>query len=343
MQTRWRLDPSDDRHPVSQPVLDDGIAWLTWGDERGDEGQPIHIRAVSLGDGATVWQHDTQQAGAQFSFAPPTIAGDRLLQSCLGGVLCLDRTSGDPVWRCSLKEAHLLPPVVDGSRTFAAAGKELVVLDDEGVIRRRRRYRVKWLEHLVLHPDYGGFLATASSRVLRIDLESLEVMQTYELPGRWAIGAPPVVWQDQLIVDPWGAYVVAFDIGTGEVAWRKKKKVGRLGRAVVLGDDLFYTTPRAEMIALGSCRRRWCVDEPVIHFDLDGEHVFALVITEDRRFEVLVVELSTGKVARRIAAGDAPPMAQTRDLWLDEGLAVHDGVLVSSHLAGSVVRLEIGG
>ena len=126
-------------------------------------------------------------------------------------VYALDRHSGEVAW---MREPISGPPSVQrhpknsyATATPATDGEHVVVLLATGGL------------HCY---DFDGEL------LWEVDLGPLDVGSSYDAEYDWAAASSPIIWEDLVIVQAdqqVGSFIAAFDIDTGEEAWRTERDV----------------------------------------------------------------------------------------------------------------------
>ena len=159
------------------------------------------------------------------------------------------------------------------------------------------------------------------------------------MPGRWAVGSPAAFVGDAMLVNPYGGLLLCFDLATGQVLWRKRKRPGRRGLAWALDDrTALCTTPHLVRLDVRGPRIVWELPIPVVHAVPAGGEVWALTIDEGGTYQFLGVSIETGEVVCRFSYGVSSQ--RPRDLWQDNGFAPDVSALVASHTPGEVTCLR---
>lgn len=299
------------------------------------------IRSVSRANGTLDWEYRGEaEMGARVR-QPPVVSGDLVFVATFLDLVGLDLARGELRWR--VRGHRGCRPLPYGGLLYASRESELLVLDpDTGRILNRRRCGSQ-IDAVARHPDGDLLLSMNRRLVLRLDPATLLTRQTYRLAGTWAVGAPVVVVDelDLLVVNSWAGFVYGIDAATGAVRWRRKKVPGRLGVTLPAAPGaVLCTTPDLVMMATDTGAVRWRLPGPVQHAVVDDTHVHALTVGADGGYELIVVALDTGTVTARLLYGTSE-YEQQFVYWKDNGFAVDAGVVLTSHVPGEVVALDM--
>jgi outer membrane protein assembly factor BamB len=204
--------------PTNSPIASDPCA----ADDRifftaGPEG----VYCLDAGSGAKVWQYDQVRADGS-----PTLAGRHLYAGGTAGgqnvLLCLEATTGQPVWRTEVALPLRAAPQCSGERVFAGLGN-------------------------------GTWTASA-------DRPAGAVVCLHAATGRslWQYDVADGVLA-QPVVDPARVYFVsrdqhcyALDRGTGQVQWARAVGSPVVAAPALVGSDLYVTASQGLVYRLGT-------------------------------------------------------------------------------------------
>jgi len=169
----------------------------------------------------------------------PIIVENKILFSTSSGLIALDKLNGEQIWKFKAKiwASHL--SLVD-KKVYLTNKNAIEVIDiDSGKRLKQKNYRIKWIDSPVVSKNNKLFISTSNSKIFEIDKNSLEILTEYKYPGGWAIATTPVFYKNQILSNSYASYITSFDIDSGEIVWRIKKKVGSEPKQLITSDFLY--------------------------------------------------------------------------------------------------------
>jgi len=211
----WRVAMHDDGY--SGPSVADGKVFII-----DHEGAQDIVRAFGLGDGQQVWEFaysDTDKPNYGFGRSTPVFSDGKLyVAGRLGQLLCLDATTGKPVWGKNLMRDfngqkpqwdYSGSPLIDGDRLVICSGGPASVV--------------------CLDKNTGNTIWTGGNQ---------------DAAGYTSPMPATIMGQKQYVVTT-GSFVIGVDAATGKLAWaapwENKCKVNA-SQPVVEGDFVFITS-----------------------------------------------------------------------------------------------------
>src|SRR5262249_32344511 len=199
------------------------------------------------------------------------------------------------------------------------------VYDRRGTLLRKRKHRIQWFDGFVVGNDGAWLATTAAGKLLRLDPCSLDIMQTFVVPGKWAFGCDPVIGDGAVVVNTWAGFVTCFDIESGAVRWRKKKALGRRGGCrPVDGGDVVVSRPKLARLRVADGTTGWEVDRHIVTFSASDDVVAAVAVNEDFTYELLRID-RPGSVGALLTRGKAhtygAPDLASLESWVTSGTA----------------------
>jgi len=117
---------------------------------------------------------------------------------------------------------------------------------------------------------------------VRLEPLSLNIVQTFVVPGKWAFGCDPVIDDGAVVVNTWTGFVTCFDIESGKVRWRRKKRLGRRGGCLAVdGDEAVVSTPKLVRLRVADGATRWEIDRHIVAFSTSRDVMAAVAVNED--------------------------------------------------------------
>ena len=243
--------------PYSTPLVADGTVFAV-----GIDGA---MHALDLETGATRWSHDLVarfELSEYNAFAASALpVGDTLvlpLGGSTGGVVALDRATGDLVWRSEpfpVAPGSPVPITVDGQVQLVVVGQqELVGMapDDGRVLWRHPHPNELGLNLSMPVWDPTGLLFISSgydsgSRVLRLgQRDGRTTVEELWSTNRMRMHFSNAMLVGDLVIGSSGdfgpAFLTALDIATGEEVWRERRfarahMLWADGRLVIVDED----------------------------------------------------------------------------------------------------------
>ncbi|HEU5162636.1 MAG TPA: PQQ-binding-like beta-propeller repeat protein, partial [Thermoanaerobaculia bacterium] len=201
------------------------------------------VAAIDANDGTIVWRVTPAGTLATLPFIPsPAVAGDLVVVADnTNQLFALDASCGATSWRTTLSARPTTPPIV--------FGEDLVVGTYDGHLNRvdvksgeiTKRTKLAGIPYGTPAVSDGLLLVLASgetSRLLALDVASLEVRWQQETPKEWTTYRP-LVSGSVVIVGNEEQDLCAFDRATGERRWCRG--VGQVPRGLgIAADGILY-------------------------------------------------------------------------------------------------------
>lgn len=200
----WRLNPPDDGYILGGVAICEGRAYFgTEGDQQKGKLYSLGDREMALKSDWPQFHGNAEHTGFSGSRAPASnltlwisddigaqpgssvsVAGDRLFVNCIDNLTCLDRRSGEVLWRSPFRAA--------GDYAFGFSP---------------------------VHSNGRLFFSSDKSYCLDA-LDGEEIWSFVPPTGRFAVDASPAVAEERVIVSDWdGHHYYCLDEGTGQELW----------------------------------------------------------------------------------------------------------------------------
>ncbi len=226
------------------PVIDGNVIVLPM------SGGNVSIAAYNLNDGRTVWRKTYDDV----EMSPLLIKKRVYFGTIAGTVYCVERISGDPVWKFELPENrrfngfHSLPSANDSLLYFGCDDGDLYAL-------KISNGSLCW-KSPTDGPIGGGTAIAAGSVIATTISGSLYAFDPETGKIRWKrstgapIYSPPAVRGDTVVVGGIDGYVRAFDATNGTEFWRTNLDGPVNAGAAIAGGKVFIGTLKKKFFGL---------------------------------------------------------------------------------------------
>ncbi|WP_272151059.1 PQQ-binding-like beta-propeller repeat protein [Tenacibaculum aiptasiae] len=169
----------------------------------------------------------------------PIIVNDIILFSTESGLIAVNKLDGKQVWKFKTKiwTSHLS---YINDKIYLINKNAIEVIDiKSGKRLKQKKYRIKWIDSPVVTNNNKLFISTSNCKILEIDKDSLEILTQYKYPGSWAIATTPEFYKNQILSNSYASYITSFDIDSGNIIWRIKKKAGSEPKQLIASNFLY--------------------------------------------------------------------------------------------------------
>jgi len=264
--------------------------------------------------------------------ASPVVAGDRVFFALASNVYCVDRITGEQLWKRGV-----------GARVWATpvyAKGYLYVAEDNGGIHALKTDRgsEEWLFRLdkgvrsaLVYDDGALYAGCEDGRVYALDTSAKELKWVYSTGGR--VRAAPTVWHETVFAASEDGYLYALS-ADGKQRWR-----------VALGDKTCFVPPvvQSEKVYVAAGKRVLSFDARLGHgrweFKSPALVTGALAVTQDAVYcgdaegAVYCLDQATGSARWRY-----PEEATTEPM--QSGVSVAQGMVLARAGTTSVLALD---
>ena len=191
----------------------------------------VLIRCEDIAAGRTVWEHRLDKA-VSGSCMRQLFGGvmwqDQILFATEYNIFSLNMETGSKNMDIAV-ETDRPELTIAGDTLFVTSANEIIKIDlTKGEIKKRKKYRVKWLVGPAWEDNGKLYVSTSNSKILRISEDDLAADFEYKYPGSWSVGVPAGIVGDRLVGSSYSQYVVSFDKNTGEILWQNKNRLRTL-------------------------------------------------------------------------------------------------------------------
>ncbi len=245
----------------------------------------------------------------------PIAVGAHLIVATSRQTYAFDLQSGRLAWsrKNSAEELNFHWLSVINGELFESIDNAICRVEPRtGKILHKQKYRVHWLSGALVLNDGRFFVASSNSKILELDPQSLKPINQFKFPGGWSVRAEPQFLAGRMISTFYGASAVAFELASGEVAWRSAKLVGAEGSHASDPDTgrYFHSSNRADQrtapligVDVASGKRLWALKLLVEKFCvLPGGELLAVINVDERngQFQVVRVDPASGKITENL-------------------------------------------
>ncbi|WP_282133770.1 PQQ-binding-like beta-propeller repeat protein [Cellulophaga baltica] len=231
----------------------------------------------------------------------PIIIESKIFFSTTSGLIAIDKLNGRQVWKYKAKiwDSHLSS--ID-DKIYLTNKNAIEVIDvSSGTRQKQKKYRIKWIDSPVVTKNSKLFISTSNSKILEIDKNSLEILTEYKYPGGWAIATTPEFYQNQILSNSYASYITSFDIDTGDIVWRIKKKVGSEPKQLITSESLFaieiLRAHKLTSINLSKGKKTWSKDYHIHELiDFDDNTLLGTLKQEDGQYVIGFLNKKSGEL-----------------------------------------------
>lgn len=261
--------------------------------------------------------------------AAPVIWQDKIIIASNYELACLSRTDGQKIWSLTFKEMADINLSVVGGQLFYSNGNAVHLADIEtGKSLVKRKYKVKWIDSPLVSHQSRIFISTASSKILELSPQSLEVVNEFPYSGNWAIAETPFFHEDFMISSSYAGEIVAFNLSSNQPEWKVAKKAGSLPlQAAYKGSALFYdghTDSRLRRIEIKGKKTAWTKDLENVQAlkILDGDEFLAVYRSGEDTFNLSLFNFHDGGLKQQIT--DETPAWKDYPYGLWQGISIEN-------------------
>ncbi len=219
------------RVPVeSGYVIDDSLAYYIFGSLES------RINCINLHNQRQVWFLDLKEATA-----PPIIIENRLYISAdTGMACCIDRNTGEVIWRQWLGSRSLPGPSYDDGVVFYPSDKG--VLSGLNGMTGDIIFQTNLDEPLMSKVAVGDriYISGANGGFFALDKKSGKPLWTREFP--WPIWTSPAVDDSLVYLGDNGGYLRALSIDDGRTVWEFKSGGVIVSSPIIVGDFVLFAS-----------------------------------------------------------------------------------------------------
>lgn len=256
------------------------------------------IQKIDSKSGNVLWSIDLSDDTV---LCKPIILDDKILFSTNSGLIAINKLDGKQVWKFKAKiwTSHL--NFID-NKIYLTNKNAIEVIDiKSGKRLKQKKYRIKWIDSPVITENNKLFISTSNSKILKIDKESLEILTEYKYPGGWAIATTPVFYKNQILSNSYASYITSFDIDSGDVIWRIKKKVGSEPKQIINSEFLYAIeilgAHKLTSINLSKGKKVWSKDYHIHELiDFDNNTLLGTLKQEDGQYIIGFLSKKNGEL-----------------------------------------------
>lgn len=231
----------------------------------------------------------------------PIILDDKILFSTNSGLIAINKLNGKQVWKFKAKIGTSHLSSLD-DKIYLTNKNTIEVIDiKSGKRLKQKKYRVKWIDSPVIYGHNKLFISTSNSKILKIDKDSLEILTEYKYPGGWAIGTTPAFYKNQILSNSYASYITSFDIYSGDIIWKIKKKVGSEPKQLITSEFLYAIETigahKLTSINLSKGKKEWSKDYHIHELiDFDNNILIGTLKQEDGQYIIGFLSKKNGEL-----------------------------------------------
>lgn len=193
--------------------------------------------------------------------AVPVVTEDRVYVATLGGLVSLDRTTGEPVWESHFDNTGTSANTAAGGGFVATGSPSALIVLDSATGEVVWDYHRMFLTTIIIDEDrlYAGF---DFSEVCAFDLSTGDLLWQSREPGRAHYVTRLALSGNHLIVLQSGWRIYALDTDSGQIEWDRPFEEGLREDASVFGEHVIGVASVAYSIRASDGQLEWEVPSP---------------------------------------------------------------------------------
>jgi outer membrane protein assembly factor BamB len=213
----------------SFPILDNGDIFICLKFTEPDLPEHVckytEIRLINFETKTVKWNYSLKDEG-DFVTSQPILYKNKYYITTNNYIFALDKNDGSVVWQIKYKLWTTNINVVD-DLIYLCNHKEIKVINCEnGKIIKSKKYRVNWIDSKLVKYNNRLFVSTSNSKIIEVNIDTLEIENEFKYSGGWAIASTPVFTNNLMLSNSYASTASCFDLTTNEILWRTKKQVG---------------------------------------------------------------------------------------------------------------------
>lgn len=268
--------------------------------------ESYQIRKINSETEDIIWSVDLNKDNL---LCKPIIIENKILFSTSNGLIAINKLNGEQIWKFKAKiwNSHLSS--LD-NKVYLTNKNAIEIIDiDSGKRQKQKKYRIKWIDSPVVSKNNKLFISTSNSKIIEIDKESLDILTEYKYPGGWAIANTPEFYQNQILSNSYASYITSFDIETGDIIWRIKKKVGSEPKQLITPEFLYAIeilgAHKLTSINLSKGKKVWSKDYHIHELvDFDNTTLLGTLKQEDGQYVISFINKKNGEIINSLPSND---------------------------------------
>jgi outer membrane protein assembly factor BamB len=305
------------------------------------------IRKINIETKIAKWTFSLKDDGDSIS-SKPILYKDKYLFTTNNYIIALSKDDGNILWQVKCKLWTTNINVID-DLIYLCNDKEIKVLNCEnGKTIKSKKYKVKWLDSSVIENNNRLFVSTASSKIIEINTETLEVENEFKYPGGWAIASTPSFFNNLMFSNSYSAYISCFDLATNEILWKVKKQAGTEPKQLLDSkNELFFAIEilqeyRLTEISTKNGKKKWTQNYHIHDLqNLDDNLLIGLLKNSNGQYFVGIINKQSGAIEkeRHFSEYVYDERFQYR-LWKGAELIVADKQIILTYCPNEIYILD---
>jgi len=268
--------------------------------------ESYQIRKINSKTEDVIWSIDLNKDSL---LCKPIIVENKILFSTNSGLIAIDKLNGKQIWKFKAKiwTSHLSS--LD-NKIYLTNKNAIEIIDiDSGKRQKQKKYRIKWIDSPVVSKNNKLFVSTSNSKIIEIDKESLDILTEYKYPGGWAIANTPGFYQNQILSNSYASYITSFDIETGDIIWRIKKKVGSEPKQLITPEFLYAVeilgAHKLTSINLSKGKKVWSKDYHIHELvEFNNKTLLGTLKQDDGQYIIGFINKKNGEITNTLPSND---------------------------------------
>lgn len=294
----------------SFPILDNDVVFVCLRFTEPDLPEHIckysEIRAINIETKIIKWNFSLKDE-KDYVTARPILHKDKLFITTNNYIVALDKNDGNVVWQIKSKLWTTNINIID-DLIYLCNDKEIRVLNCEnGKTIKSKKYRVKWLDSKVVKHNNRLFVSTSNSKIIEVNIDTLEIENEFKYSGGWAIASTPNFTDNLMLSNSYASYASCFDLTTNETLWRAKKQVGTEPKQLLDEDNqLFFIVEilqvyRLSAITIKNGKKLWAQEYHIQDLkNLNDKSIIGLLKNKNGQYFIGIINKRNGIIEKEI-------------------------------------------
>lgn len=232
---------------------------------------------------------------------------------------------GSIIWKKVYKNTSPQISIIN-NRLFFSNWGEMMELDlHTGKKIMSKKIRVNWYDSEIIPYKNRFFSATSNSKIVELSLSTLEVINKYEFPGGWAMGAKPLFFDNYILSSSYCSKIIIFDLDSNLAIKKFNKMSGSTPRQIVIGSKAFFYEARLDnkltCYDLIKCKKAWNLEiNNLQNFQVINNKLYA-IFKDKGNYIIGIINQDNGTIDTILDSSEYNYWDRyTSDLW--QGVAI---------------------
>ncbi|MCE7040301.1 PQQ-binding-like beta-propeller repeat protein [Dyadobacter sp. CY312] len=296
----------------SFPILDNGDVFVCLRFTEPDLSEHIckysEIRLINIETKIVKWNCSLKDEG-DYVTSKPILHKNKYYITTNNYIIALNKNDGSIVWQIKYKLWITNINIID-DLIYLCNDKEIKVINCEnGKTIKSKKYRVKWLDSKVVKHNNRLFVSTSNSKIIEVNIDTLEIENEFKYSGGWAIASTPIFTNNLMLSNSYASYASCFDLTTNETLWRTNKQVGAEPKQLLDEDNqLFFIVEilqvyRLSAITIKNGKKLWTQEYHIQDLkNLNDKSIIGLLKNKNGQYFIGIINKRDGIIEKEICS-----------------------------------------